>query len=162
MAAKRVERDVAAIDAKIARLVRAIEDGDGARSLVGRLAELEAERDAIRSSVPLTVDDNVLSLHPTAARRYAEQVATIGQALSRGDEAAQEAIALVRKLISAIIATPTDDGGPMRLEVTGDLAVMLDQAGASDATVMAVSGSRYHRSRHPYWLSLCNRAARSP
>jgi len=133
-------RDLAAVEAKIERVVRAIEDGEPSKALTQRLSTLEGEREAILAATPAPIDDNVLSLHPTAAKRYAEQVAAIAEALKRGDEAAQEAIELVRKLIDAITVTPTDDGGPMQLEVSGNLAAMLERP---------ENGPRYQRMQAP-------------
>jgi len=144
-ASRQVEKELAALDMRIARLVRAIEDGESSRTVSGRLAELEAERDALVARVPpSTIDENVLQLHPTAARRYAEQVERISEALSRGDEAAQEAISLVRKLITSITVHPAQADGTMRMELRGDLAVMLDPIDQAEATISMVAGPRNH------------------
>ena len=69
--------------------------------------------------------DNVLALHPSAARSYAAKVSEIRKALTKGNSAAIEAVALVRELICSITATPSDDGGPGQIDLEGDLAVML-------------------------------------
>lgn len=85
---------------------------------------------------------NVLSQRPEpAANRYRDKVAGIHEALSRGDAAARDAIALVRELISAITVTPGEDGGHS-LALDGNLAAML-----SGGTGMATDGasSRYQR-----------------
>ena len=78
----------------------------------------------------------MLALHPAAAKRYAAKVVEIRAALTKGDDAAQEAVMLVRGLIRAITVKPRTDGEPPQLEVTGDLAAMLEQHENSTAMSM--------------------------
>ncbi len=146
-AARSVERDLASIDLKTRRLLEAIESGEPSRVLTQRVAALEAERAEIVARTPAPIADNVLRVHPAAAKRYAQKVADIRNALTQGDEAAREAVALVRELIRTITVTPGDEGGgPARLEVSGDLAVMLEQ-GTNEAATSTVAGSRYQSSQ---------------
>jgi hypothetical protein len=115
-AAREVEREAAAIDGKIARIIRAIEDSDGEwRALLQRLKALEGERAVIQSRVPDSVPDSVLALHPRAAERYRQKVEDIHAALRKGDEAGQEAVASLRALITRIVATPELVGAPVGL-----------------------------------------------
>jgi hypothetical protein len=60
----------------------------------GRLYELETREQVVRSQLALANGPDVVELHPQVAERYAAKVADIHAALSRGDEAGHEAIAL--------------------------------------------------------------------
>jgi hypothetical protein len=53
------------------------------------------------------------------------KVADIQAALSTGDEAGQEAVALVRELIMRVRIVPAPRGEPVGLEIAGDLAALL-------------------------------------
>ena len=55
---------------------------DEARSLEDRLAVLEKARTAILARMPQPLADNVLALHPAAAKRYAAKVVEIRTALT--------------------------------------------------------------------------------
>jgi hypothetical protein len=95
-----------------------------ARSPADRPAVLEKARTAILARMPQPLADNVLALHPAAAKRYAAKV--VGTALITPDGVGQEAMTLARELISAITVTPRE-GWSLQLVVTGDLAVILEQ-----------------------------------
>jgi site-specific DNA recombinase len=139
-ARRRQAREVGEVDRKIARLIETIESKDHtrdeARSLAARIAELERTRTAILAKVPQHLVDTVLALHPAAAKRYAAKVGEIRAAITKGDEAAQEAIMLVRGLIHAITVKPGTDGELLQLEVIGDLAAMLEHPENSTAMSM--------------------------
>jgi site-specific DNA recombinase len=135
------ERDLAAIDRRIAGIVAAIEVGGDSRVLAQRLNALEAERLTVAESRPPASDVTVL--HPGAASRYRDKVADIHAALSKGDEAAREAVALVRELIDAIVVTPGEDGGPLTLDLVGNIAALLEQPTNAGA-IVAVAGPRNH------------------
>jgi hypothetical protein len=97
-----------------------------ARSPADRPAVLEKARTAILARMPQPLADNVLALHPAAAKRYAAKVVEIKTALTTPDGVGQEAMTLARELISAITVTPRE-GRSLQLVVTGDLAVILEQ-----------------------------------
>lgn len=132
--ARDAQRELAGLDAKINRLVEAIESSDDPRALVGRLDALEAERRRLQSIAPPPAE--VVTLHPNAARRYADKVRDISAALQKGDTASLEAVALVRELIDRIIVTPGGSGEPNQLEVQGDLAVMVEQTGTDTSAAV--------------------------
>ena len=67
----------------------------------------------------------IVSLHPQAAARYQQKVAEIHDALSRGDAASAEAVALVREMITEIRITPRGKGQPVGIEIVGDLAALM-------------------------------------
>ena len=91
--------------------------------------------------------DEVLTLHPRTAERYKQRVAEIHAALSKGDEAAREAVELVRELIDRIVVTPTDEGEPMKLELVGNVAALLEEHPPNGGAIVAVAGPRNHLCR---------------
>jgi hypothetical protein len=113
-------------------------------ALTRRLKELESERAGILAAAPQELVDNVLELHPRAARSYRAKVAQLREALAKGDATAAEAAGMVRRLIKRITFTP----GPVHhaLTIEGDLAVMLEQEHAENAgTVVLVPPARIER-----------------
>lgn len=125
-AARAAERDLSAVEGKIRRIVAAIEDGGQIETLTKRLADLEREKREISARAPKTISDNVLSLHPNAANVYRAKIENIQDALAKGDRASEEALQLVRELISSITVTPeSGGGGGPSIEFEGDLAAML-------------------------------------
>ncbi len=135
------ERDLAAVARKIAGVIAAIEAGGDPRSLAARINELEAERRAIEARLP-SRDAEVLALHPATAERYKQRVADMHVALSKGDEAGREAVELVRELIDRIVVTPGDDGEPMKLELVGNVAALLEEQSPNRGATVAVAGPR--------------------
>jgi hypothetical protein len=86
----------------------------------------------------------VLAIHPKTAQRYEQRVAEIHAALSKGGEAAREAVELVRELIDRIVVTPTDDGEPMKLELVGNVAALLEEQPLNTGAIVAVAGPGNH------------------
>jgi site-specific DNA recombinase len=119
------ERQVAEVRRKIARLVQEIESGRGSKSVSERLVELEAEQEALESRLAIVSAPDLVELHPHAAERYRQKVEDIQTALSDGDAAASEAVALVRELIRRVRVVPAPRGEPVGLEIAGDLATLL-------------------------------------
>jgi len=138
------ERDLEAIERKISAIVTAIEAGGDPRALSQRLNTLEAERRAIAERIPGKDGADVVTLHPHAAERYRMKVADIHAALTKGDDAAREAVSLVRELISRIIVTPDEGGAPMRIELIGNIAALLADKPGETGTAMSGAGSRNH------------------
>lgn len=135
------ERDLAAVDRKIAGIVSAIEAGGDPRALSQRLNDLEAERRTVAARLPAADGSDVLTLHPHAADRYRAKVADIHAALSKGDAAAREAVALVRELIDRIVVTPGAGGGPMQLELVGNVAALLMEPTQNAGAIVVVAGA---------------------
>ena len=123
--ARDASRDLAGVDGRIKRVVDAIELGNGdPRALSERLQALERERLEIMARAPVPIADDVLALHPNAAKRYRQKVENIGAALSKGDAAGQEAVRLVRELISRIVVRFAPGLELASLEIQGDLAII--------------------------------------
>src|SRR5262245_55442534 len=121
-----LERELAEIDRKARWLVGEIENGRGSQKVSDRLYELETREQVVRSQLALANGPDVVELHPQAAERYAAKVTDIHSALSRGDEAGHEAIALVRELVPRVRVVPTPRGEAVGLEIAGDLAALLN------------------------------------
>ena len=144
----KVERDLAEVDRRIARLIDIIEcknDGrEEARALAARIAVLEEQRREIESRMQRVPGPQVVSLHPQAAARYKHKVAEIHDALSRGDAASAEAVALVRELIIKIRIVPGNKGEPVGLDIVGDLAaLMAAEPDGKTVTAMVVAGAGF-------------------
>lgn len=140
----RLERDLAEIDRKVARLIAAIEGGDGeVKGVTARIAELEGQRSLVERELLVTNQDSIVAIHPQAARRYRERVAHIKEALTAGDEAAAEAVRIVRDLIGRIVVLPTANGQPMHLEIVGDLAKLMQPQEQPAVTAKVVAGTGF-------------------
>jgi len=73
---------------------------------------LRSERRGLERSLP-PKDEELVSLHPRAAEKFAETVRTLESVLSAGATQDIEAIGLIRELIQRIVASPTPKGDPM-------------------------------------------------
>jgi site-specific DNA recombinase len=143
----RANRDLAselvAVDRKIAGVVRLAEEDAGAdfKGLAQRLRDLERQKADLESrSERQKRAGDVVVLHPQAAARYKAKVESIREALSKGDTAARDAVALVRDLIDHITATPTPKGEPIELELTGNLAALVADPIRSATVMVAGAG----------------------
>lgn len=140
------ERALNEIERRIKRIVDAIETGNDPGPLMARLTELEAERRTLTRKLPPPDGRDVIALHPQAANRYREKVAAIHDALSRGDAAGVEAVALVRELVGEIRVIPAAKGEPVSLEIVGDLAALMGPENtAKSVTASVVAGARNSR-----------------
>ena len=81
----------------------------------------------MKSQLALAKRLDVVELHPQAAERYAAKVADIHAALTGGDTAGLEAIALVRELITRVSVIQRPKGEPLGVEIAGDLAALLTE-----------------------------------
>lgn len=148
---RQAEKDLGAIDRKIAGIVSAIEAGGDPRALAQRLNDLERERSAAASLLGEVDGCDVVALHPRAAERYRAKVADIRAALCGGSDAAAEAIACARDLIDRIIVTPTAPLEKQELTLVGNLAALIANDPASirerSTTISMVAGGRYTQYR---------------
>jgi site-specific DNA recombinase len=144
-----LERELAEIRCKIKWLVGEIENGRGSPSVSDRLYELETRQEAVKSQLALAAGADLVEFHPLAAERYAAKVAEIHAALARGDDAGQEAIALVRELVTRVRVIPRPQGESVGLEIAGDLAAILSVNETGPACMVSVvAGARFSRDRH--------------
>ena len=114
--------ELAAIERKLAGLVRAIEDGmynptmkDRMTALEGRKAEIKKALDAAPSAAPVRI-------HPNLSRIYRDKVSRLEDALYE-DATRDEAGEVIRALIDRIVLTPRDGG--LAAELHGELASIL-------------------------------------
>jgi hypothetical protein len=138
-----VQRDLSAVERKIAGVISMVEAGGDARTLAAKLNELVVEKDALEKRLPSKSAADILSLHPSAAKRYAETVAQIHAALAKGDSAGREAVALVRELVNQVVAIPTVGREPMKLELVGNLAALLVEPKANRGPISMVAGAGF-------------------
>ncbi|HEV2865461.1 MAG TPA: recombinase family protein [Allosphingosinicella sp.] len=116
----KLERAIAAIDAKIARLVEAFGDrGGDIEEVRGVLAGARAEREALRGQLRDLEALPVLTLHPGIAEDYRQRMARLGGTIGP-DEAP-----IVRSLIDRVTITPATDRRGVSIEVSGKLAGIL-------------------------------------
>ncbi|ADJ24827.1 Resolvase domain protein [Hyphomicrobium denitrificans ATCC 51888] len=137
-----VQRDLAAVERKIAGVIAMVEAGGDPRTLAARLNEFVAEKDALEQRLPSKAAD-VIALHPNAAKFYADTVAQIHEALAKGDAAGLKAVALVRELVNEVVAIPTPGRDPMKLELVGNLAALLMEPSANQSPISMVAGAGF-------------------
>jgi hypothetical protein len=100
---------LAAVQRKIASMIRAIEDGLYQPSMKARMAELEAEKAALEERLAAAPDAPVVRLHPNLAQVYRDKVADLETALE-DPQIKDEAMEIIRSLIERITLTPREDG----------------------------------------------------
>jgi hypothetical protein len=153
-----LERELGEIRRKIKWLVGEIENGRGSPSVSDRLYEVETRQEAVKSQLALAAGSDIVELHPQAAERYAAKVADIHAALARGDDAGQEAIALVRELVTRVRVNPGPPGEPVGLEIAGDLAAILSVNETGPACMVSmVAGVGFEPTAPPLTLSATDR-----
>lgn len=141
------QRELHAIERKIANLVEAIADGLKAPGLQQKLADLEARRRDVQAALDAGPPVAPPALHPNLAKVYAEKVATLRQALEAED--GTEALEAARALIDTVVVSPPDDpGNPPGIELTGNLIAMLQAGGADIVPRDATLTSCLERSLH--------------
>lgn len=118
-----LEGKLAAIERKIAGIVRAIEDGLYQPSMKARLAQLEAEKtEAMAELTAMSVMPPV-ALHPNLPALYRRKVEELERLLADAELGVEVAEA-IRSLISRIVLTPRAGGG-VEAVLEGDLARIL-------------------------------------
>jgi site-specific DNA recombinase len=92
----------------LARLVQALLDGVPVSAVREKMAELEAQRDALRHHLASSEDQSV-RFHPNMAEYYRAQVADLRALIEDGRQ--REAAEIVRKLVDRIELSPVVRGG---------------------------------------------------
>ena len=138
-------RQLSEVNRKIAWLIREIEDGRGSKNVSQRLRDLELEQETFEARLASARGADLVELHPQAAERYRQKVEEIQAALACGDAAGIEAVATVRELITRIRIIPAPRGKPVGLEISGDLAALLNvNEGGTPLVSSLVAGARNH------------------
>ncbi len=123
-----LEREAATIARRIANLLEMVETGlADPKASAKRFNELVGEQRQIERALSEAESPDAIELHPQAAERYRAKVADIHAALKSGDQAALEAMTLVRELIDHIVVIPAPKPEPVGLEVVGSLAALLTE-----------------------------------
>ena len=121
------QREVAALERKVANLLEAIGDGRSSPAIMAKLAELEGRLSVLTQRSTCPPDSSPPMLHPKIAETYARKVGLLAEALREGDD--PEVLEAARAMIDqVVIYAPGPDGGPPRIELVGELTAMLNMA----------------------------------
>ena len=168
--ASRLDAERSDIERRLEGVLRAIENGAWSNALQVRLTELESRKASMAQAMepPLA-----MSLPANAAEIYRDKVANLVNALAQPD-ICREAADILASLIDRVTLTP-DAGAPdgLRVELQGDLAMILAAAGVTDAgskheapasrgaepgldgsLLSVVAGTRIGRDRHSLTISI--------
>ena len=118
------EREIERIELRRKKLVQSIIDGVPASEVRDELTANAARREELKARLA-AADAPPPLLHPEMAELYRTKVSTLAQALEQS-ETRVEATEALRRLVDAIILTPTH--GELRIELKGNLAAMLSAA----------------------------------
>ncbi|WCM25852.1 recombinase family protein [Sphingomonas sp. QA11] len=134
--------DMERVSKAIRGLVTMVEDGQGTRTLIERLRDLESQEDAIRArtdAAPIDAPD----IHPNIAEIYRKKVERLAEALNHPAER-DEAADAIRGLIERVTLTPGAKRGEVNAVLHGEFGTILewmerrgDGAGAKTATALA-------------------------
>ncbi len=124
------ERELAQVKGRIARTIRAIEDGLYTPSMKDTMLALEARKKELEAFLADQPDAAPLRIHPKLAEHFAAKVARLEETLDhpRDGPAAME---IVRDLIDRIVVAPGNDRPAVELH--GVLARILDLCETADS-----------------------------
>ncbi|WP_434622047.1 recombinase [Azospirillum sp. B2RO_4] len=116
------ERELAAVERKIAGILKAIEDGLYHESMKERLTILEADKARLLATSDGDGTDlpSVL-LHPQLSDLYRRKVEALEAALAGGEDSA-EAMEMVRIMIDRVVLTPSPASAGLDADLHGELA----------------------------------------
>ena len=117
-----LQAELAAIDRKLAGLLRAIEDGMYNPTMKDRMGSLEVRKTEITKVLGAAPSADPLRIHPNLSRIYWDRVARLEDALN-SEETRVEAGEVIRTLIDRIVLTPRKGG--LAAELHGELASIL-------------------------------------
>lgn len=122
------ERKLGELRRSLDRMIDAVASGELPASAVGRrIAEAEAEANAIEARLAASPAPEVVTLHPKAIDHYLGALDELATSLSaRANDAAMK---ILRELVHSITVYPREDQGPIRFEVKGRLAALLNGEG---------------------------------
>lgn len=119
-------RDIAETGRRMARLIAQVEEGAPWSAVAARHGELEARKAQLEAELARLEAPAVTTLHPNAARFYAEAVQALADTLSRPLTAdlAEERERL-RALVRRVVIHPLPDHGQYDAEIETELSVLL-------------------------------------
>ena len=118
------ERELAAVERKIAGILKAIEDGLYHESMKERLIILEADKARLLAAAEEPNVDLPSVLLPQLSNLYRRKVEALEAALA-GSEDSAEAMELVRIMIDRVVLTPSSAGAGLDADLHGELAGVL-------------------------------------
>ena len=158
------QRELDAVKRKLDTLIDAIADGLRAPGLQQKLDDLEGRKRVLEREV-VAVPAPQPALHPTLAEVYRAKGADLNAALHDATDGTA-ALEAARSLIETVVLSPGSDGAGLEIELTGEIAAMLDLAlnskngskrgfAAGDPDLFArsvkvVAGKRNHRQLTPF------------
>ena len=104
-----LEGRLAAVERKIAAMIRAIEDGLYQPSMKERMAALEAEKAQLMAELAAQPDATPVALHPNLPLLYRRKVEEL-EAVLADPELGAEAMEAIRSMIARIVLTPRAGG----------------------------------------------------
>jgi site-specific DNA recombinase len=133
-----IEQKLAAVERRIAGIVKAVEDGMYNPSMKARMTALEAERAALVAEQEASVAPPSITLHPNLPELYRRKVAELERLL--GDPAlGDEAMTLIRSMIEKVVLIPCADAKGIDAVLHGDLAAII--AACEDAKRPGLAGA---------------------
>lgn len=125
-----LERRRDELSRSIERMIDALADGSVPKETVGeRLRKMEAERKDVLARLATAAEPpRPIALHPAAVRQYRADVARLADLLA--DHAEPDAIAAVRRLVSAVIVHATPGEQDARIEIRGRISALLSDVPA--------------------------------
>ena len=133
-------RELEAVERKLDGLIDAIADGLRTPGLQGRLDELEQRRVELRSEIAAAeAGPELPRLHGNLAEVYRAKVARLREAFLA--DGGTETLEAARALIDRVeVHPPAEAGGKPRLELLGELSMMLRLAGGAQQKGPELSG----------------------
>ena len=131
---------LAAVERKIAAMIRAIEDGLYQPSMKDRMAALEAEKAQLVAELAAKPDTAPVALHPNLPVLYRRKVEELERLLADA-ELGVEAMEAIRSTITRIVLTPRAESG-MEAVLEGDLARILAICEGAERANARLGGGR--------------------
>lgn len=141
------ERRMAEIDRAIRAVIAMVEGGTDPLSVVPRMRELEAERDALKTAA-VPPEAPPLAVHPGIAERYREVVRDLRDVLAKNSpDRKAEVFMGVRDLIDRIVIYAHGDAEDRDIELHGKISALLGGAKQGREGMRAlVAGTGFERS----------------
>jgi hypothetical protein len=104
-------------------MIDAVAAGDLTSAAIGRrIAEAEAAK--LEDTLANTAPPDVIALRPKAIEHYLAAISTLAETLAARND--QEAMKPIRELIHSIIVYPRQPRDPVRFDIRGRLAALLN------------------------------------
>jgi hypothetical protein len=147
------------LNRQIGNLVDAIAEGVATPAMKDRLKAAESEKAGIEAeAAAIDAGAEIVELHPKAIDSDRKTVAELQAALAGDGAAREEAMAIIRGLVTKIEFRPTPKRGKTEILVHGALAELINLAtrtpGERVRTVLMVAGEGIGRDRHSLMVAI--------